>query len=154
MKPKTPKAPPSQRTLRLREMRRLEIEDKDAPEPPKEIKDLLDADGPTTCTGCKAPWYVPTRVQMFVSGQVPCRSDWQGWRFTPSGVYLVSPTGVRMTPRMLLGLAWKQQAEWRLQDARERNKKRVWQGVVTMLRTPSNDWHREAFGTLRMKAPP
>jgi hypothetical protein len=140
---------PSQRTLRLREMRRLEIVDKDAPEPPAEIKELWDADGPTSCRGCKAPWYVPTRVQMFVTGQVPSRSDWQGWRFTPSGVYLVSPTGIRMTPRALLGLAWKQENEWRLQDARERKQreKQVSQNAVTVLRIPHNDWHRETFGT-------
>lgn len=72
---------------------------------------------------------------------------WRGWRM--AGRDLVSPTGLRITARAVEGLAWRQAAETRLADARARNKQRaVRRGIVTVLRVQSEDWHRQAFGTI------
>lgn len=44
---------------------------------------------------------------------------WQGWRFR--GRDLISPSGLRLTPERLLGLAWRQHNEARLFQVRSRN---------------------------------
>jgi len=49
-------------------------------------------------------------------GDLP--GPWRGWRL--AGRYLVSPDRVRFTPERLRGLAWRQEAEQRLADARAR----------------------------------
>lgn len=46
---------------------------------------------------------------------------WQGWRM--AGRDLVSPDGVRFSPERMRGLAWRQESEQHLSNARARNAK-------------------------------
>lgn len=80
-----------------------------------------------------------------VYNQTPLHGPWTGWRM--AGRDLVTPDGVRLSPERLRGLAWRQEAEKRLAGSLQR-KKRVRQGVVTVVRVDLQDWHRERFGTV------
>lgn len=73
---------------------------------------------------------------------------WQGWKLR--GRHLVSPDGDRMLPGRLVGLAWRFQAEARRDAARAKREAaaRPGKSVVTVLRIPNDDWHRERFGSL------
>lgn len=70
---------------------------------------------------------------------------WTGWRM--AGRELVSPDGDRITPERLRGLLWRQASEQRLAQVRARNRRRVSDSVVTVLRVRNSDWHRERFGS-------
>lgn len=70
---------------------------------------------------------------------------WQRYRF--QGEYLIAPDGQRITTHRLEGILWRQASEERLAQARGRNRRRVSDSVVTVLRVRNSDWHRERFGT-------
>ena len=52
-------------------------------------------------------------------GTTDLGGPWSGWRI--AGRHLVTPDGVRMLPERLRGLAWRQDAEARRDEARARN---------------------------------
>jgi len=78
-----------------------------------------------------------------------CRlhGPWAGWRL--AGRELVSPDGVRLSAERVRGLAWRQEAEQRLERVRARNtaRKAGLRGDVTVIRMPLRDWHLERFGS-------
>lgn len=56
-----------------------------------------------------------------------------------------------MSPERLRGLAWRQDAEARRDQARAAREKRSTHlsgMMVTVLRIANDDWHRERFGTI------
>lgn len=70
---------------------------------------------------------------------------WTGWRM--AGRELVSPDGDRITPERLRGLLWRQASEKRLAQVRSRNRRRVSDSVVTIVRVRNSDWHLERYGS-------
>lgn len=72
-------------------------------------------------------------------------APWNGWRM--AGRDLITPDGTRLSPERVRGLAWRQDAEARLAGILAK-KKRVSNGMVTVIRIPNDDWHRERFGTV------
>lgn len=85
---------------------------------------------------------------VLVYQRVDLTGPWQGWKVR--GQTLVSPDGDRITPERLRGLAWRYALETRRDAARakRRTQEAISKQVVTVLRIPNNDWHRERFGSL------
>ena len=54
-----------------------------------------------------------------VHNKTPLYGPWAGWRM--AGSWLVSPDGIRYTPERLRGMAWRQEASNRLNNAVARN---------------------------------
>ena len=76
---------------------------------------------------------------------VELSGPWAGWRL--AGRDLVSPEGVRIPERRLRGLLWREEAELRREQARQRKAKSGHRGLVTVVRLPLRDWHLERFGS-------
>lgn len=83
-----------------------------------------------------------------VNNHVQLAGQWQGWRL--AGRDLVSPAGERISPERMRGIMWRQQSEARLASARA--KREAYEGIsknlVTIVRIPNADWHRERFGAI------
>lgn len=58
-------------------------------------------------------------LQRVVYNHQDLTGPWAGWKFR--GRELVSPTGTRLSPARIEGLAWKQMTEARLDAVRARN---------------------------------
>lgn len=72
---------------------------------------------------------------------------WQGWRM--AGRDLVSPDGVRFSPERMRGLAWRQESELRLSNARSRNAKKKPAQLVRVIVVDLASWrdgHARAAG--------
>jgi len=78
---------------------------------------------------------------------MPLAGPWAGWRL--AGRELISPDGERFTTTRLRGLAFRLEAEDRLQRARARNAKRnaVLHQLVKVVVVDLGDWKRRRFGT-------
>lgn len=77
----------------------------------------------------------------------PLAGPWAGWRL--AGRELISPDGERFTTTRLRGLAFRLEAEDRLQRARARNAKRnaSRRELVKVVVVDLDDWRRRHFGT-------
>lgn len=82
-----------------------------------------------------------------VYNKTPLHGPWSGWRM--AGRELVSPDGQRFTTERLRGLAFRLDAEARLERARARNAKRkaVRQELVKVVVVELDDWRRRHFGS-------
>lgn len=77
----------------------------------------------------------------------PLHGPWSGWRM--AGRDLVSPDGQRFTTERLRGLAFRLDAEERLERARARNasRKAVRRELVKVVVVELDDWRRRHFGS-------
>ncbi|MCD9096523.1 DUF3653 domain-containing protein [Luteimonas fraxinea] len=100
-----------------------------------------------TCRHCEAE--SPTEhYDRIVHNRCSLHGPWRGWRL--AGRDLVSPEGTRLTPERLKGLAFRLEAEERLQRARARNASRkataVRRELVKVVVVDLDDWRRRHFG--------
>lgn len=80
-----------------------------------------------------------------VHNKTPLHGPWAGWRM--AGRELVSPDGQRFTTERLRGLAFRVEAEQRLERARARRQKAVQHAPVKVVVVDLDDWRRRHFGT-------
>lgn len=82
-----------------------------------------------------------------VYNKTALHGPWSGWRM--AGRELVSPDGLRFTTERLRGLAFRLDAEARLERARARNAKRnaVRHELVKVVVVNIDDWRRRHFGS-------
>lgn len=82
-----------------------------------------------------------------VHNKTPLHGPWAGWRM--AGRELVSPDGDRFTTTRMRGIAFRLEAEERLQRARARNAKAnaVRRQLVKVVVVDLGDWKRRHFGT-------
>ncbi|MEN4903347.1 DUF3653 domain-containing protein [Luteimonas sp. TWI1437] len=80
-----------------------------------------------------------------VHNRTELHGPWAGWRM--AGRELVSPEGQRFTTERLRGLAFRLEAEQRLERARLRNASRkARQQVVKVVVVDLRDWRERHFG--------
>ena len=80
-----------------------------------------------------------------VHNKAPLHGPWKGWRM--AGRELVSPDGQRFTTERLRGLAFRLDAEARLERARARKQNAVRHQLVKVVVVDLGDWKRRHFGT-------
>lgn len=77
-------------------------------------------------------------------------SQWAGWSFSACGRFLIGPNRQRITRERMEGILWRDEQELRRAGLKSRRKaeKAGHRGMVTVIRLPNADWHRERFGCI------
>lgn len=99
-----------------------------------------------TCWHCEAE-SPAEHYDRVVHNKTALHGPWRGWRM--AGRHLVSPEGDRFSPERLKGLAFRLEAEQRLEAARARNasRKARQRELVKVVVVDLDDWRRRHFGT-------
>lgn len=77
-------------------------------------------------------------------GTTELGGPWAGWRI--AGRYLVTPDGVRILPERLRGIAWRQDAEARRDEARARNDARKGTALVRVVVVTLREFQTQRIG--------
>lgn len=98
-----------------------------------------------TCRHCEAE-SPGEHYDRIVHNKTALHGPWRGWRL--AGRELVAPDGERFTTERLRGLAFRLEAEQRLERARARNARREQRHreLVKVVVVDLGDWKRRHFG--------